>query len=151
MRQELETTLGRGLFVALQSKTHLLEDQIENAVFDTRALVARPFIIQTIQQLNEQPGNSSILHELQKDIDSLLLSGYTAATVYNKEGDQLSQVGKTSRNKDKLFLINEFNNNYLLWDDQFILRMTKDVIDQNGFLVGSITTEKALPKTHSQL
>ncbi len=146
MRQELETTLGRGLFVALQSKTHLLEDQIENAVFDTRALVTRPFIIQTIQQLNEQPGNSSTLLGLKKDINSLLLAGYTAATVYDKEGNQLSQAGEASQNTDKLFLLNEFNKNYLLWDDQFILRMTEDVLDQNGFLVGSITTEKALPK-----
>ena len=146
MRQEIETTLGRGLYVALQSKTHLLEDQIENAVFDTRALVTRPFIIQTIQQLNKHPGKSSKLHELQKDIDSLLLTGFTAATVYDKEGNQLSQTGEFSQNKKKLSLLNEFNNNYLLWDGQFILRMTEDIFDQNGLLVGSIATEKALPK-----
>ncbi len=146
MRQEIETTLGRGLYVALQSQTHLLENQIENAVFDTRALVTRPFIIQTMQQLNKHPGKSSKLHDLQKDIDSLLLTGFTAATVYDKEGNQLSQAGEFSQNKKKISLLNEFNNNYLLWDDQFILRMTEDVLDQNGFLVGSITTEKPLPK-----
>jgi len=40
MRQQIESTLGRGLDVALQGKARLFESQIEEGLADTRALAA---------------------------------------------------------------------------------------------------------------
>lgn len=146
MRQEIETTLGRGLDVALQGKAHFLENQIEKGLADTHAVITRPFLVQTLQQLNEHPERNSELQDLQRNVNSLLLTGFTAAIVYDKEGNQLSQTGKFSKNKKQSLPMNRLKNNILIWDGQFILNTTKDILSQDGFVIGSITTEKPLPE-----
>ncbi|MDP1558477.1 MAG: histidine kinase [Nitrosomonas sp.] len=146
MKQQIESTLGRGLDVALQGKAHLLESQIEKGLADTHAVVTRPFLVQTIQQLNEYPGRNDALHDLQRNIDSLLLTGFTAATVYDRHGNELSHVGHFSRKQAQSLPLNQQNSTALLWDGQFILRTSEDTFDQNGHRIGSILTESALPQ-----
>ena len=79
MRQQIESVLGRGLDVALQGKALLLESQIEKGLADMRALTMRPFIVQSMQELNAQPENESALHDLTRNIDSLMQAGFSAA------------------------------------------------------------------------
>lgn len=146
MRQQIESTLGRGLDVALQGKAHLLESQIEKGLADTHAIVTRPFLIQSMQQLGAQPDETGALHDLQRNIDSLLLAGFTAAIVYDTKGRELSRVGNFSGNRTPVLPLSKENKTSLLWDGQFILRTSEAVFDQEGRLIGSITTENTLPQ-----
>lgn len=72
MQQQIESVLGRGLDVALQGKALLIESQVEKGVADTRALALRPFLIQSMQELNAQPDNDSALHDLTRNVNSLM-------------------------------------------------------------------------------
>ncbi|MEK6708687.1 MAG: ATP-binding protein [Pseudomonadota bacterium] len=146
MRQQIESTLGRGLDVALQGKARLFESQIEEGLADTRALATRPFLVQSMQQLNAQPDSVSALHDLERNVDSLLRAGFSAATVYDVRGNELAQVGRFSSNQAPSLPLHSLNNTSLLWDGQFILRTTEGVLDQDGRRIGSITTEKDLPQ-----
>ena len=146
MRQQIESTLGRGLDVALQGKAHLLESQIEKGLADTRALAIRPFLIQSMQQLNVQSNDDSALHDLERNVNSLTQAGFSAAIVYDMHGNTLSQVGHFSGNQAPSLPLNKYKNTFLLWNNQFILRTTEDVLDQNGLRIGSITTENPLPQ-----
>ncbi len=146
MRQEIENTLGRGLDVALQSKAHLLESQIEKGLAKTQAIITRPFLARTVQQLNEDPGNSGELHELQKNLDSLQVTGYTAAIVYDSKGNSLSQTGEFSNNKKQSLPLSKFDDKFLLWNGQFFLSASKDILNQDGLSVGRITVERPLPE-----
>ncbi|MEK7842822.1 MAG: hypothetical protein AAB241_01175, partial [Pseudomonadota bacterium] len=145
MQRQTESTLGRGLEVALQGKARLFESQIEQGLADTQAVVTRPFLIQSMQRLNAQPGNASALRDLQRNVDSLPLADFTAASVYDMHGNELAQVGRFSRNQAALSL-NSRNPMFLLWDGQFSLRVSQDVLDQDGRRIGSVTTEKNLPQ-----
>ena len=69
MQPQIESALGRGLKVTLQGKAHLFESQIEQGLADTRAVVTRPFMIQSVRQLNAQPGNVSALHDLERNVN----------------------------------------------------------------------------------
>ncbi|MCX7184063.1 MAG: ATP-binding protein [Nitrosospira sp.] len=146
MRQQIESTLGRGLDVALQGKARLFESQIEEGLADTRAVVNRPFLVQSMQQLNAQPDNTSALYDLELNINSLLRVGFTAASVFDMRGNKLAQVGRFSTNQAPSLPLLSLNNTSLLWDGQFILRTTEGVLDQDGRRIGSITTEKDLPQ-----
>ncbi len=146
MRQQIESTLGRGLDVALQGKARLFESQIEEGLANTRAVVNRPFLVQSMQQLNAQPDNASALHDLELNVNSLLRADFTAASVYGVRGNKLAQVGRFSSNQTPSLPLHSHNNTSLLWDGQFILRTTEGVLDQNGRRIGSITTEKDLPQ-----
>lgn len=141
MRQEIESVLGRGLAVALQGKAHLLESQIEKGLADTRALSLRPFIVQSMQQLNSEPDNHNALHDLVRNVNSLPEAGFSAAVVHDKQGKKLSQVGQFSNSK-KVLRLNK--DTLLIWDEELILHTTNDVLDQDKQRIGSITTQVKL-------
>lgn len=143
MRQEIESVLGRGLAVALQGKAHLLESQIEKGLADTRALSLRPFIVQSMQQLNTEPDNHNALHDLVRNVNSLPEAGFSAAVVHDKQGKTLSQVGQFSKSK-KVLRLNK--DTLLIWDEELILHTTNDVLDQDKHHIGSITTQVKLPQ-----
>ncbi len=146
MRQQIESVLGRGLDVALQGKALLIESLIEKGVADTRALTLRPFIIQSMKQLNAQPDNANALHDLVRNVNSLTQVGFSAAVIYDIHGNALSQVGRFSENQSQSLPLNKYTNTALVWDGQFILRTHKEVLDEDMRRIGSITTEITLPQ-----
>jgi len=146
MRQQIESVLGRGLDVALQGKALLIESEIEKGVADTHSLAHRPFLIQSIQELNAQSNNNSALHDLSRNVNSLTQAEFSAAVVYDMHGNVLSQVGHFSENQSQSLPLNKYNNTSLVWDGQFILHTSKDVLDEDMRHIGSITTEITLPQ-----
>ncbi|MEK6735656.1 MAG: ATP-binding protein [Pseudomonadota bacterium] len=146
MRQQIESALGRGLDVALQGKALLLESQIEKSLEDTSALAIRPFLIQSMQELNAQPNSESALNDLERNVNSLTQSGFSAAVVSDIHGKALSQIGNFSGNQDQSLPLNKYKNTSLIWDGQFILRTSKEVLDQDKHHIGNITTESTLPQ-----
>ncbi len=146
MRQQIESVLGRGLDVALQGKALLLESQIEKGLADMRALTMRPFIVQSMQELNAQSENESALHDLTRNIDSLMQAGFSAAVAYDMHGNALTHAGVFSENQAQSLPLSRHNPTSLIWDGEFILHTTKDVLDQDFQHIGSITTEIPLPQ-----
>jgi signal transduction histidine kinase len=60
--------------------------------------------------------------------------------------NELAQVGHFYSNQAPSLPLHSHNNTFLVWDGQFILRTSKDVLNQDGRRIGSITTEKDLPQ-----
>ena len=146
MRQQIESTLGRGLGVALQGKALLIESQVEKGVSDTRTLALRPFLIKSVQELNEQPDNQSAMDDLMRNVDSLPDAGFSAAIVYDRNGNTLAQTGQFSENQHQALSLNKYAHAFLIWDKQFVLRTSAEIFDQKKQMIGSITTEIKLPK-----
>lgn len=146
MRHQIESVLGRGLGVALQGKALLIENLVQKGLADTRALALRPFIVQSMQELNAQPHNDSALHDLARNVDSLTQAGFSAVVVYDIYGNVLSQAGRFSENQSQSLPLIKYNNTFIIWDEQFILRTSKDVLDENKNRIGNITTEITLPQ-----
>ena len=146
MRQQIESVLGRGLDVALQGKASLIESLIEKGVADTHALTLRPFIIQFIKEINTQPDNDSALRDLARNVNSLTQAGFSAAVVYDMHNNPLSQVGHFSTNQSQSLPLIKYNDTFLVWDKQFILRTKKEVLDEDQNRIGSIMTEIILPQ-----
>ncbi|SET26668.1 Histidine kinase-, DNA gyrase B-, and HSP90-like ATPase [Nitrosomonas marina] len=146
MRQQIESSLGRGLDVALQGKAHLLESQIEKGLADTRALATRPFLIQSIQQLYGQTENQAARGDLESNIHSLIQSGFTAAVVYDAQGNQLVKAGRFSEKHTQALPLGEKNETTLIWDGEFVLHTREAVFDPDGQHIGGIITETTLPQ-----
>ncbi|SEN36466.1 ATP-binding protein [Nitrosomonas marina] len=146
MRQQIESSLGRGLDVALQGKAHLLESQIEKGLADTRALATRPFLIQSIRQLRDQNENQAARSDLENNIHSLIQSGFTAAVVYDAQGNQLVRAGHFSEKHAQALPLGEKNETTLIWDGEFVLHTREAVFGPDGQHIGSIMTETTLPQ-----
>ncbi len=145
MRQQIELSLGRGLGVALQGKGHLLESQVEKSLADTEALIMHPALIQSMQQLNTFP-HENYAQDLERHVHSLMQVGFTAAAVYDLQGKILSKIGEFSGKQTQSLALNKYTDTFLIWDEQLILHVNRDVFDQYGQRIGSITTESALPQ-----
>lgn len=146
MRQEIESVLGRGLDVALQGKALLLETQIESGLADTRALALRPFIVKSMQELNEHPRNRTALNDLKRNVDSFPQIGFAAVAVYDINGNLLSQVGHFSEKKTQSLPLGKHGDTFLIWDQRLMLHTSVDVFDQEVRHIGKIMTEMALPQ-----
>ncbi len=146
MRQQIESVLGRGLDVALQGKALLIESQVEKGVADTQTLALRPFFIKSIQELNAEPGDQNAMADLMRNVNSLPDAGFSAAIVYDQHGKPLAQSGQFSENQHQALSLNKYAHAFLIWDEQFVLRTSTDVLDGDKQLIGSIVTEIRLPK-----
>lgn len=145
MRPQIETTLKRGLEVALQGKVRLFESQIEEGLASTHAVVTRPLLIQALQQHDTQQDNTNVSRDMKRNIDALLQAGFTAAAIYDKHGNEIIQAGHFSQNRVETLPLRALNNTFLVWDDnQLILHDSKAVLNQNNQPIGSVTTERRL-------
>lgn len=144
MRQQIETVLGTGLTVALQGKALLFDTRIEKGIEDTRALALRPFIVQFMQELNDNNNDESASKNLSRNVNSLTQIGFSAAVVYDDNDNVLSQVGSFSSNENVSINLREDGSIKLIWDNLFILRTTVNVFNK-GRKIGKITTETRLP------
>ncbi|MER2512692.1 MAG: ATP-binding protein [Nitrosomonas ureae] len=144
MRQQIETVLGRGLTGALEGKALLFQTRVEKGIEDTRALALRPFIVQFMQDLNDNIDNEIASNNLTRNVNSLTLIGFSAAAVYDRNNNVLSQVGVFSSNENPIIPLDSDENSKLIWDNVFVLRVTVNVFNQ-GNRIGRITTETRLP------
>lgn len=147
MRSEIESSLSRGIKVALKGKALFLESQFEEGLTGAYAASNHPFLIQALQQLNAQPDNANAMRDMKREIDSLLLAGFTALAVYDINGNKVLQGGRFSQNQTYKFPMHSHHKSFLSWDDnELILHVRKNVLDQDKQRIGSITTEKRLPQ-----
>ncbi|MCW5601406.1 diguanylate cyclase [Nitrosomonas sp.] len=147
LKPPIESSLSRGIEVALKSKADFFESQIEEGLVDSYAMATHPYLIQSLLQVNAQPGSTHAMRDMKREIDSLLLAGFTAITVYDINSNQAMQGGHFSQNQSQKFPLHAYPNSFLTWDDnQLILHMRKEVLGQDEELIGSITIEKSLPQ-----
>ena len=144
MRQQIETVLGRGLTGSLEGKALLFETRILKGIEDTRALALRPFIIQFMEELNNDINNKDASNNLTRNVHSLTQIGFSAAVVYDSKNNILSQVGTFTSKENPTIQLNTEGDSNLIWDNVIILKTSVDVFN-HGNKIGKIITETKLP------
>ncbi|MCO6428951.1 GGDEF domain-containing protein [Nitrosomonas communis] len=143
----IESSLSKGIGVALKSKADFLESQIEEGLTNTYAIATYPYLIQALLQVNAQPGNANAMRDMKREMNSLLLAGFTAITVYDINSNKVIQGGHFSQNQSQKFPMHAHHDSFMIWDDnQLSLHVRKDVLDQNARRIGSIAAETRLPQ-----
>ena len=147
MQRQEESLLGKSLEAALQSNVRFFESQIDQAISNTRAVTGHPYLVQNLQLLEAEPGNISGLVELQLIARSSLLGSLTGSSFYDIRGHEVARAGYFSRNHDLRVPLKTKDRAFLLWNGQFILRvsMSMDILDYRGRRVGTLVTEANLP------
>ena len=151
MKRQAESILGRSLEASLQSKVHFLEGQIDRGVSSTRAVTTRLFPIQNLQLLDAEPDNATARKELQRIAQSFLLTGLSGMSFLDARGSEVTRAGHFSQSLELSVPLSADKRVFLLWDGQFILHASMDMLDQNGRRVGIVITEAKLPLLNSVL
>ena len=150
MQRQAESLLSKSLGVSLQSNVRLFENRIDQALARTLVVTTRLNPIKNLQLLTSEPGNATGLRELQRIAKSFLQTGFTAMSFYDVRGHEVARAGHFSQKHDLRVPLKTKHRTYLLWDGQFILQTSVDLLDQQGRRIGTVKTEANLPQpTHT--
>ncbi len=97
-----------------------------------------------MQELTENINNREASNNLDRNVNSLTQIGFSAAVIYDKNNNVLSQVGTFSPDENPVITLTSKIGSKLIWDNVFILRVAVDVISNNE-RIGKIVTETKLP------
>ncbi len=146
MQRQAESILSKSLEASLQSNVRLFESQIDQAMANTQAVTTRPFPIQNLQLLESEPDNATAKVELQRIVQSFLLAGFTGVSFYDVGGHEVAREGHYSQKHDLRIPLKTKDRAFLLWDGQFILQVSGDILNQQGRRIGMVMTESYLPQ-----
>lgn len=144
MQRQAESLLSQKIESLLQSNERLFQSEIEQSLTNTRAAARRPFVIRNLQLLASKLGNTSGLTDLQRIARSFLPTVFTGLSFYDVRGHEVVREGHFSQKHDLRVPLKSTIHAALLWDGQFILQASVEVIDQQGRRIGMVMTEAKL-------
>ncbi len=145
MQRQAESMLVKDLGSLLQSNRRLFENQLNQALHDTKNMATYSGLVETLQSLESDSKQAIAQERLQRGVKAALLTGFTGLSVYDVRGHEVAHAGHFSQKHDLRVPLNTIHRAFLLWDGQFILRADRDILDEQGHRVGMVTTETALP------
>lgn len=121
MQRQAESILGKSLEAELKSSVLLVDRQIAQGMAGTQMLATRPFIIDSLTQINATPGNLKDSINLQRTAESFISNSFSGVAFYDARGTEVARSGRFSQQTAMNVFLNAQHSAYLLWDRQFIL------------------------------
>ena len=146
MQQKAKSILSKTLEVSLLNNVHLFEDQIDVWINNTQTVSTRFTVIKGLQQPQPNNGNVKERINLQQTAQSFLPTGFIGVAFYNALDREVARAGRFSQTPALRVPLNTKIPAFLLWDGQFILQVSMEVLDQQGHHIGRVMTEKILPQ-----
>ncbi|MFT5452768.1 MAG: nitrogen-specific signal transduction histidine kinase/CheY-like chemotaxis protein [Enterobacterales bacterium] len=146
MEKQSETFLNQGLESLLQNKVQLFVNRLTgaNGINHPDILMLRYPLVATLKNSD----NKSILSSneiLQSIAEQYMENNFLATSFYDRNGNQVAQAGEFSENGMVSFNIESLDNMVLVWNGQFILRVT-NAIFLNKVYLGKVVSEKSQPE-----
>jgi diguanylate cyclase (GGDEF)-like protein/PAS domain S-box-containing protein len=146
MQKQTESILGRSLDSSLQNNQSFFSSQINHTVANALSITQRPFAILNLQLLDRQPKNIRAQQELRSIAQSLLQVGYAAASITDSHGNEVARAGSFVDSPELSVPLRTATPAFLLWDWQYVLQVSVDVVDRQGKYIGKIVTETHMPQ-----
>ena len=147
MQSQIEEMAASGLEVALANKVKLIENQIAYLVANTKTLNTRIFLIQSLEKIYVDELNDEGIAGLIKSVDKILTRPFIGIKIHDAEGNLIlnSGISSTSPNLAVELDTGSDIHTVLLWDEQFIIRNSIQLLDEKNNPIGRITTEESMP------
>ncbi len=146
MQQRTESILVHSLETSLQGNQRFFSSQIDQNINNAVAITTRPFTIRNLQLLHKEHSDAQARLELQRIAQSLMQIGFSGAAIYDHDGHEVAHAGNFAKDPELSVPLNADIRATLLWEWQFILRSSMDVLDQQGRRIGVIVTEAGMPQ-----
>ena len=145
MQQQAESILGKSLESLLQSNERLFQSGIEQSLADVRLVATSHKPLKNLQLLALVPDNATARVELKQIAQSFVFTGFTGVSFFDVRGHEVARTGHFSQEHELRVPLDTKHRAFLLWDGQFILHSSMDVLDQQGRRTGMVMTEAKLP------
>ena len=147
MEHQSRTVLGQSLSILLSQKEKALAQEVgqSQGIGSQATLTYQHPLIQAALEVNQYPNQKTAQENLEHIAAVLKNRGFLAVSIFDLNGQALVQLGQPLINAALQLPLQTPYPSSLLWDDQFILTATFDVLDK-GKSVGRIVTQRAMPQ-----
>ena len=147
IQPQTEAMATSKLQAALDSTTKLIEKQISHSVSNTRIVTSGTLLTQNLEKTYTSQLREEATAELQKIAEKILTTQFSGIRIYDSADDLILTAGIDSGHPDSHIELNTGNDiqTTLLWHDQFVIRNSLGIFNENGQLIGRIATEEPVP------
>ncbi|MDP3282328.1 MAG: diguanylate cyclase, partial [Nitrosomonas sp.] len=147
MQSQIEEMATSGLKVALENKVKLIENQITYSIANTKTLNTSIFLTQSLEKIYVDEFNAEGIAGLVKSVDKILTTHFIGIKIRDVEGNLILNSGINSTSPDLAVELDTGSDVHtvLLWDEQFIVRNSIQLLDEKNKPIGRITTEEPMP------
>ena len=146
MQSQAESLLVKNLESSLQNDTRLFNNQINQTLAETQALSPRISLISNLQLYAADPQNPRSIYELQRRADTIKDTGFSGVSIFDTQGHVLAQAGHFAQKPLLNVALHSSLQAFLLWDQEFVLQASADILDEQQRRLGRVTTETRLPQ-----
>jgi diguanylate cyclase (GGDEF)-like protein/PAS domain S-box-containing protein len=146
MQRQAGSFLVRSLEVALLGEKRLFELEIGAGVANAVTVSTRPFVIHNLRRLLAEPGDPQARQDLQGIARSFLPAGLSGVSFRDARGTETARAGRLAQSPELSVPLNLQARASLLWDGELLLRVDRDMVDEEGRRVGTARTEAPLTK-----
>jgi PAS domain S-box-containing protein len=142
---EVERTLKKGLRIGLESYIAQVESSIELRITQASIITTRPYLLEQLRRLNEEPTRIESRMEVMRVLGSFASHGFSAITIDLPNGIPPVRMGTLT---DQPILEARFGSSSettLIWKDGYFLRHRLPLRDARGSL-GLVTAEQPLDR-----
>lgn len=143
MQRQGETVLGRELQLTLQSRAHLFETEIDSGARRGLTIVTRPFLIQQLNMLNQDPRDRKATVALRRGMQSFLKTGFSALAIETRRRHIVASAGTFVGTPALALPLAGYGDVQLEWHHGLILRM-KLKIERAGRPLGYLLADAPL-------
>ena len=144
MQRQAESILVKSLEASLQGDRRLFESGITAGVSNALTVSTRPFVIQNLQRLSTQPDNKTSRDALQGIADSFMPTGFAGVIFYDSRDQEVARAGYLAEDPALSVPLATQVESRLLWDQELILQVVRDVVDASGTRIGVARTQATL-------
>lgn len=146
MQPRIEEMATTGLKVALENKIKLIEKNIEHSISNTESLTTRVHLTQNLEKAILKESRDEGIAELVKSSENILKTHFASIDIYDAEGNLILESGISASRPEFIIALDTNSNTRaeLVWDNQFILRNSTPILNEEDKLIGSIKTEEIM-------
>lgn len=144
MKNHAENLLRNSLQSSLENRMTLARAEIEQGEEKCETVATRPFLIRQIKAINENPSDRSAQAALRSGAESFLSTGLSGIALIDQHGREIVRAGNFISDSVLTVPLHLPGHAQLLFQNQFFLKTTIDILDQD-LAVGKVIVEVPLP------
>ena len=148
MQSQIEAMVVNGVRVVLENKVKLIENRIAYSLDNIRVAANRILLMQSLERLSDDESHAEGLDGVVKSAKRIQMTHFSGVKIYDAADNLIADAGI---NSERTGLAVELETvpgiqATLLWDEQFILRNSMAILNEDNRTIGRIVTEEYVPE-----
>ncbi|QOJ24337.1 MAG: EAL domain-containing protein [Gammaproteobacteria bacterium] len=147
IQPQTEATVTSGLRIALENTVKLIENRISHSLSNTRTVSENINLSQSLEKIYSAESNAADISELWQGARKVLNTGLVGIRIYDAQNNLIVDAGINSGHSSPGIELNTEPDilSVLLWEKQFIIRNTLQILNDRNHFIGRVVTEELIP------